>query len=435
MKKISVLLLSCFAFSAMAQKDELKILKKIYAKEAPSTEELATFKATNDKLETLATEESDKVYSKFYKSMTPILEMNSLGQKITPIQAMTLMSVKNIENLGIGLSETLEFEKKSGKKIYTDDIIETVGAFKNDIWKMAVALDGQKRYEDVAKIAYAVYLMDKKDQERLYIAANYATNAKNYDKAVEYYNELLKLNFTGEATIYTAISKANGQLEQFASMAERDNLVKLGSHEKPSVEKIPSKKGEILKNLTSIYIEKNDIASAKKLIAEARAANPDDVSLILAEADMYFKANDMVNYKKLINEAIAKKPNDADLYYNLGVITANSKEENAAQDAEKYYLKAIEVKPDYKDAYVNLAILMLAKDPEYVEKMNKITGTSTAEMKKYDALKAERNNMFKSALPYLEKAYQLFTDDAGVKSTLKGVYNSLDMTEKAKSIK
>lgn len=150
---------------------------------------------------------------------------------------------------------------------------------------------------------------------------------------------------------------------------------------------------------------------------------------------MYFKSNDLVSYKKLITEALEKNPTNADLYYNLGVITANSKEANASIDAEKYYLKAIEIKPDYKDAYVNLAVLKLAKDPNYVKKINDITGTSAVENKKYEALKAERMAMFKSAMPFLEKAYQLFPSDEGIKSTLRGVYNALDMVDKAKNIK
>ena len=51
--------------SSFAQKDELKTLKKIYAKEIPSTNDIAEYKATLAKLQPLATEESDKVYANY----------------------------------------------------------------------------------------------------------------------------------------------------------------------------------------------------------------------------------------------------------------------------------------------------------------------------------------------------------------------------------
>ena len=52
--------------ATFAQKDELKTLKKLYAKDFIKGEDLATYKATISKLETLATEEGDKVYTNFY---------------------------------------------------------------------------------------------------------------------------------------------------------------------------------------------------------------------------------------------------------------------------------------------------------------------------------------------------------------------------------
>jgi tetratricopeptide (TPR) repeat protein len=58
-------------------------------------------------------------------------------------------------------------------------------------------------------------------------------------------------------------------------------------------------------------------------------------------------------YKKLVGEALEKDPNNADLVFNLGVISANAK--NTA-DAEKYYLKAIEINPKYTNAYLTLRI-------------------------------------------------------------------------------
>ena len=195
---------------------------------------------------------------------------------------------------------------------------------------------------------------------------------------------------------------------------------------------MPSKRGEISKNIAAIYIEKNNIPEAKRSIAEARKLNPDDTSLIISEADLYLKTEDYAMYKKLITEVVAKNPKDADLFYNLAVISSKSKD--GAAEAEKNYLKAIEIDPQYKNAYMNLAVLKLEGEAKLVEQMNKL-GTSPADNKKFEALKAKQQGLYKSALPYLEKAYELFGGDKDVKATLMNVYNALDMTDKYKALK
>jgi tetratricopeptide (TPR) repeat protein len=136
-------------------------------------------------------------------------------------------------------------------------------------------------------------------------------------------------------------------------------------------------------------------------------------------------------YKKLINEVLAKNPTDADLLFNLGVISYNAKN---LTDAESYYLKAIAIKPDYVNAYLNLAILKLDADKVLFEEMNKL-GNSEKDNKRYAILKKQRDEVFKGALPYLEKASELDPANTDVKSTLLSVYGALEMTEKKKALK
>jgi hypothetical protein len=423
-----------FSLAAFAQKDEMKTLKKIYAKEVISDDDLIEYKKNATKLGDVAIEESDKIYSDFYKCMLPLLEINALGANVTPIQIASFINLKTVSDLSSGLNATLEFEKKTGKKIYTDDINETIKNFKPMIWQFVLALDSQKKYKEVSQVAYSVYQLDKKDQERLYIAADYALRAQDYDNSIKLYNELNALKYTGEATNYLAKNKANDQEDYFNNISERDVAVKIGTHTNPRIEKTPSKRGEIYKNLAMAYIAKNDIAGAKKSISDARLANPEDTSLIIAEANLYYKTNDLEMYKKLISEAAIKNPNDADLFYNLGVILSQSKDEASKIEAEKNYIKAITIDPKYKNAYINLTVLKLEGETKLVDQMNKL-GTSPADNKKYEVLKAKQQGLYKSALPYLEKAEELFIGDAEIKSTLLNVYNALDMTDKYKALK
>ena len=112
--------------SNFAQKDELKALKKIYAKEEIVGSELAEYKSLLSKVDPLAIEENDKIYVNFYKCMLPILEISAIDKSLTPMQVqmqlVKLVNPKTISELAVGLNATLDYEKKSGKKIYTDDI-------------------------------------------------------------------------------------------------------------------------------------------------------------------------------------------------------------------------------------------------------------------------------------------------------------------------
>jgi tetratricopeptide (TPR) repeat protein len=428
----STILVSVAAF---AQKDELKALKKIYAKEEIKGNDLVEYKTLVAKVEPLATEESDKVYAGFYKAMVPILESMAIDKTMTPIQVqaalMKLANPKLISDLAIGLNTTLDFEKKSGKKVYTDDIIETITNYKPTIVNIAVNLGNAKKYKEAADVLYAVYQLDKKDQDKLFYAASYAVNANDYDTALNYYNQLKELKYSGEGTVYWATSKASLKEETFSTRNERELFLKSGTHEKPRDEKIESKRGEIYKNIALILVQQGKIDEAKAAVAEARKENPSDSSLILTEADLYLKMNDFDTYTKLVNEALEQNPTNVDLIYNLGVISANA---NKIEDAQKYYKRALQIDSTYFNANLNLAELILRNDTKWVTEMNKL-GTSEKDNKRYDALKAERNANFRSVLPYLEKAVEVKPEDDAAKKTLLSVYNALEMTAQYKALK
>lgn len=421
---------------SFAQKDELKALKKLYGKEEIKGEDLTEYKALVAKVIPLATEEGDKIYANFYKCMIPVLESLAIDKTMTPLQiqmAMAkLVSPKSISDLAAGLNATLDYEKKPGnKKVYTDDINETITSFKPDMLNYAVALGNQKKYKESADVLYAIYQLNKKDLETLYYAANYAVEGMDYDKALVYYKELKAANYTGEGMLYYAKNKATGVEENYTSKETRDNLVSLGTHIAPRDEKTPSRKGEIVKNIALILIEQGKTEEAKSAIIDARKENPSDVGLITSQADIYYKLKDMDNYKKTINEAISIAPNDETLYFNLGVVSVAS---NQFEDGEKYYRKAIELKPTYVDAYLNLADLLLKPDAKIVEEMNKL-GTSVKDQKRYDELKTDRQKLFNKAMPLLEKAHELDPKNDVVKSNLRSVYSYLELTDKLKALK
>lgn len=408
------------SFATFAQKDEVKAADKSL-KAGNSAEAKATLEAVEFKIVNV----EDALKAQYYFL---------LGNANLDLAKKKVEEGKNLLAAAKAYNELMSIEKNSGKAKFTAQAQTSLVEVKGLLTNSAVADSDAKNYKESAVKLYEVYQLDKKDTTMLYYAASTAINAQDYDMALGYYNKLKELNYSGKGTSYSAKSKISDKEETFPSLKDRDIAVRIGTHTNPKTEQIPSKRGEIYKNISLIYVQKGDVASAKKAVVDARKANPEDVSLIMTEADLYLQAKDYATYKTLVSEVLAKDPNNADLYYNLGVISSQSVDKQTKIDAEGYYLKAIEINPQYKNAYMNLAVLKLDGETEIVNAMNKL-GTSAADMKKYEALKAKRENMYKSAIPYLEKAYDLFAGDKDIKATLLNMYNALDMTEKYKALK
>ena len=267
--------------SNFAQKDELKKLKKIYDKDFPSSKEVEEYKINVAGLEKVASDEADKVALNFYKVNIPQMELASKGQLPTPMDIQRVYSISYISELAKVYSSVLEYEKNIGKKTFTDDINEEFSQTKPILLNLAIDLGNQKKFKESSSVLYSIYEMDKKDLDQLYYAASYATNGQDYETALKHYNELIRLNYSGEGYIYYAVNKESKKEEPFGSNRNtRDNLLKTGAYEKPRDEKLDSKKGEIYRNVALILVQQGKTDEAMKAVSQARLENPDDSNLI-----------------------------------------------------------------------------------------------------------------------------------------------------------
>jgi tetratricopeptide (TPR) repeat protein len=410
----SALLISVIAF---AQKDQVKAAEKAL-KNGNAQEAVTILNGAESLISNAA--DPEKAYF-FFVNGNAHLEL--ANKKVDEGKNLTL-AAKSFQDL-------LAVEKTSGKDKYSAQATTSILDIKFKLLNSAIEdTKIDKNIEGAQKI-YDAYLLDKKDTINLYYAASTYVNAKDYANALKMYSELKTLNFSGKGTTYLATSKLSSQEVSFNTAKERDLAVKIGTHEKPKTEQIRSKRGEIFKNIALILVQDGKIEEAKKAVADARKANPEDNSLILTEANLYLETKDFETYKKLVAEALEKNPNDADLVFNLGVISANAKNR---VDSEKYYLRVIDINPKYTNAYINLAALKLEDEKAIIDEMNKL-GTSAKDMKRYDILKSKRQDLFKSTIPYLKTAYELETSNIDVAKTLLNVYNALEMMPESKELK
>ena len=426
----SVMLTSVGAF---AQKNELKTLKKIYDKDDVTAKDVTDYKSAITAAEAVigGANEADKVYFEYYKSVAPMVPLGLPENRMNPMNVMKSWKPDTMLNLATASSNVLDYEKKSGKQILTQDINEMIAQFKPMLLNVAIDSGNKGNNKQAADILYAVYKLDSSDVDNLYYAASYAVNAKDYDNALKYYTQLQDINYSGEKTVYYAMNLVSEKEEGFATKSERDKMISLKTHKGGREEKETSKRGEIYKNTALILVQQNKIDDAKSAIDKAIKENPEDTSLMLTKADLYLQLKDTENYKRVISEILKKNPNDADLNFNLGVIAMQA---DNMEDAKKSFNRAIEIDPNYVNAHINLAAIILKGDKKIVDEINSL-GTSAADNKRYDLLKKQRAEMFRGVMPILEKAHQLDPKNELVIDNLLSTYGVLEMTDKYKAMK
>jgi len=299
MKKLVLSATLLLSVASFAQKDELKTLKKIYAKEAISEKDLQEYKTASDALQTLATEESDKVYAKFYKTMYPTVVLASKGAKATVQDQMNLYKPEFIKEYGEVINETLEFEKKSGKKIYTDELIQEKTEFKQGLSAIAMNLNNTSKFKEASALFYSLYVFDPKQEGKsLKNACILAVQAEDFKLAQKLYEEYVVSDYLNNGVTFYAVNKANGNEEEFNSRADRTHYITLGSHEKPKDVKNSTKKADALKLLALIYSQNSELEKAKTAYAEARKLAPNDEELKQGEFQIYYNSG----YAKLADE-------------------------------------------------------------------------------------------------------------------------------------
>lgn len=402
------LLVSTFSFS---QKDEIKAAEK-----AIKSGNYADAKAAVNAAEGLISPADDKTKAKFYVLKGQALYANGTGTN------------QDIDAAIASLNMVESVDGSNGK--YAGEVADLKQAMLSNFLTKGQAALEEKQYTKSSDNFEKAYRMSPKDTIFLYYAASTAVSGQDYDKALDYYGDLRDMGYKGADMEYTAVNKETNEIESFDNKTLRDISVKAGTHVKPEDIKGESKHSEIVKNIALIYIAKGENEMAAKAMKDARKENPDDLGLLISEANVMLKLDDKEAFKKLMEEATTKDPTNPELQYNLGVIAAEGGDNESAM---KYYKRAIELNPEYADAHNNMAVLILNKDQEIIEKMN-VLGNSAADNKKYDEYKLQRLEVYKEAIPYLETAFKIKPNIFTAK-TLMNIYSQISDMPKFNEMK
>jgi len=408
MKKYFVLAIALtLGFSVVAQKKELKTADKELDKGNFEKAAVAL-----DAAEALLGSMDDKYKSQYYL-LRSVFYLNNGEPDFNTIK-------KSMEALKLATAPAQEQGVKN-----------QIQNLKAHLVNKGTSLLQSEDYKTSSDYFESAYKLVPNDTVYLFYAASTAVNAKLYDRSLAMYEELRSLGYTGVEQNYLATNKETQVEEFFGSKVLRDLSVKSKSHINPRDETTKSKFPEIIKNIALIYVQNGENEKALQAMAVARAESPDDLNLLLTEANVYYTMGDTPKFKELLEVAIQKDPMNPELQYNLGVI---SSETDDYEGSKKYYLKAIELKPDYINAYINLSALILGQEESILDEMNSL-GSSAADDRKYDELKAKRNQLYLDAIPYLESAFGIDPSNYQAARTLANIYSAVGDSDKYKEYK
>jgi len=283
-------------------------------------------------------------------------------------------------------------------------------------YKKCMELDVKKRYlaqslQDMLVISNNFYSRGLK----YYDAKNFTDAYSEFNKAIQVNQSI---NTVDTLAIFAASMSAQSGKLYAESKAGYEQLIEMGY-----------KNATIYTDLASIYKEEGDIEKAKEILRFGIQKFPNEASIMFAKINILLEENKYEEVISSLDEAIKLAPENHTLYFVQGQSYENM---NDGAKAEKAYLKAIELKPDYSDALFNLGALHYNKAVEIYAQANDLPLDAADE---YDTMTAGAKKDFLDAQPYFERALVLLPDDENLKNSLIQIYQKTNQLDKLAEIK
>lgn len=193
--------------------------------------------------------------------------------------------------------------------------------------------------------------------------------------------------------------------------------------------------------LSSVYLDKGDTTKALNIIDTGRKNVPKSRGLQNRMLRIYQQTGQVNKLTANLRESIEQNPQDLQLYRVLAStyekLAKKARAEGNVKTASAYkdsarttYNDILEVDPgNYKASY-NLGIMYYNIGVDKVKRSQEMD-----ELDQVTKLENQAKEEFKSAVPYLEKAFHKRCDDNNLYKSLKNVYRRTNQAAKAKALK
>jgi tetratricopeptide (TPR) repeat protein len=184
------------------------------------------------------------------------------------------------------------------------------------------------------------------------------------------------------------------------------------------------------------YLNNKDFKNAEVLFTEGIQKYPNDKKLGRILVNLYQESGKQKELANVLTHEIQKEPGNVDYlvllaitYEKLIVEDSTMKKEYFIKASENY-LQALKIDPNNLKANYNLGLLYYN---QAVDKINSLPFDT--DLIALEDIQQECKDLFKQALPYMEKAYQLNPQNKETLIGLSGIYFSLHDIENSNKIK
>jgi tetratricopeptide (TPR) repeat protein len=333
----------------------------------------------------------------------------------------------NYKNAVKFYQKTLEFEKKNKLSKYSPEVKADLQSIEKKLFSIVKEANDEKDYAKATGFMALIYAIDPSD-DNLYTLSLLQLYSGKFQEAYDNLKKLYDKGYTGVKTLYKLTNKETGE----EVVVPDEKTLKLFSKDphyiNPKKEQTKNRRPEIVTNMLYALNQMGKEKEAFELIQKAKEENPDNLDLILGEANFYLKKKDNKNFTKAMLKAFELQPDNPNFAYNVAIGYLNDKQYDKARE---FFKKTLELDPNNKNAVYGLALIELAPEEAIVEELNQNLNND----RKYKELKAEQRKIYSKALPYLERYYQMDPENYDVAVTLKNIYLELDMNDKYKIMK
>ncbi len=205
------------------------------------------------------------------------------------------------------------------------------------------------------------------------------------------------------------------------------------------------KDDKIYMSLANIYKQENDATRAILTIQDGRKIFPDSLPLMLSEINMLLSAGRSKEAIAVMETAVTKDPKNQSLYLALGSTydqlanprDAEGKDQPKPVDyselmikAEQTYLRGLTLNANNFELNYNLGAIYFNQGAEMANAANNLKDNAA-----FEVAKKKANDKFYQSEPYLEKAFEINSNDKATLTSLKLLYARTNETEKYNRVK
>jgi len=181
-------------------------------------------------------------------------------------------------------------------------------------------------------------------------------------------------------------------------------------------------------SLAVIFREQGDNESAARYADLAAEMFQDDYNAMINAASLHLMIGNYERASQILAVMSEQFYDNAIVFFAKGVAFDNI---GMAEEAERFYLRSIELDPNFFDAVFNLAAHYVTRGVAIRAEANEVPMNQQA---RYEELTELGNQMFRNAIPMLEKANEMQPNNIPVMTTLRDIYVHLRMMDRAAEI-